>query len=294
MINQGIPSSIAMVDMMGDKLKGEALDLHQGSAFLKRIKIEYSTEYDVTEGSHLVIITAGVARKPGDTRLQLVEKNIRIMSTIIPQVLEYSPDATICIVANPVDIMTGVAAKLAGPSVPAGRIFGSGTCLDSSRLRSLIAKTFDIDAQSVHGYIIGEHGASAVPVWSSVRIGGVPLLAPGEEPGELHEEILKEVVDTAGEVIKLKGYTNWAIGLTVASIAGCVLGDHRRVMPVTTCVRGLYGIEEDVFLSTPCVVGSLGVTRCFDVPLTPSEEAGFKESARQVWEVQQGVWDQIK
>jgi L-lactate dehydrogenase len=163
----------------------------------------------VSAHSHLVIVTAGAAQTPGESRLNLVERNISIMQNIIPKVLAFSPNAVICIVANPCDLMTAVAAKIAGPSVPPGRIFGSGTCLDSSRLRSLISKKMGLDTSAVTGYVIGEHGDTSVPVWSSVRIGGVPLLKDRQEPTKLHDDMHKEVVDSAYDVINKKGYTNW-------------------------------------------------------------------------------------
>lgn len=182
MLNQVTAGTIALVDKDGEKLEGEAKDLQQGSAFHQNVRIEASTTYEVSANSHLVIITAGAAQTPGESRLNLLERNVKIMKSIMPNVLAHSPKAAICIVSNPCDIMTAVANKIAGSAVPPGRIFGSGTCLDSSRLVSLLAKTLDIDGQSVVGYVIGEHGDSSVPVWSSVRIGGVPMLQSGENP----------------------------------------------------------------------------------------------------------------
>jgi L-lactate dehydrogenase len=293
MINQEIASSIALVDMMEEKLEGEARDLRQGAAFHSRTEILSSSGYEITANSRLVIITAGCARKPGEARLNLMQRNVSVMKSIIPQVLKYSPYAAICIISNPCDIMTAVAAKVAGPSVPPGRIFGSGTCLDSSRLRSLVAHALGIDAQSTHGYVVGEHGDSQVCVWSSVRVGGVPLLKYGEEPGEAHESVHKEILMSGSEVIKRKGYTNWAIGMTVAHIAKCVLDDARRIMPVSTCVRGLDDITEDVFLSLPCVVGALGVENIVDLKLSPSEKAALQASAEKVWDIQKEIWNDL-
>jgi L-lactate dehydrogenase len=163
----------------------------------------------VSADSHLIIVTAGAAQKPGESRLDLVERNISIMQNIIPKVLAFSPNATVCIVANPCDLMTAVSAKIAGPSIPPGRVFGSGTCLDSSRLRSLISKKLDLDTSAVTGYVIGEHGDTSVPVWSSVHIGGVPLIPNGQNPSKIHDNMHKEVVDSAYDVINKKGYTNW-------------------------------------------------------------------------------------
>ena len=212
----------------------------------------------------------------------------------MPNVLAFSPNAAICIVSNPCDLMTAVAAKIAGPSIPAGRIFGSGTCLDSSRLRSLIAKKLNnIDASAVTGYVIGEHGDSSVPVWSSVYIGGLPLLGHNQEPSSIHEEMHKEVVNSAYDVINKKGYTNWAVGLTGAHIANAIVEDTRQVMPVSTCIRGMHGIEEDVFLSMPCAIGSSGVRRVIDIPLSQTEADSFRASASTIWDVQKGVWDKI-
>mmetsp|Transcript_27428 Transcript_27428/g.38613 ORF Transcript_27428/g.38613 Transcript_27428/m.38613 type:complete len:377 (-) Transcript_27428:67-1197(-) len=292
-LNQEIAGDISLVDMDGEKLEGEARDLRQGSAFHRRTTIEASTHYKVTENSHLVIVTAGLGRKPGESRLRLVEKNTNIMKSIIPKVLEYSPDTPICIVSNPCDIMTAIAAKIAGPSIPPGRIFGSGTCLDSSRLRSLIGRTLDISGQSVHGYIIGEHGDSSVPVWSSVRIGGVPFVDPVEGPSAVHRAMHRDVVKSGLEVIKRKGYTNWSIGLANAYIAEIVLNDGRSVVPLSTCVRGIHDIEKDVFLSYPCLLGANGVRRLLCIPLTKDEEEGFLKSADTVWDIQKGIWDEV-
>ena len=293
MINQSTCGEIALVDVQGDKLDGEAKDLAQGSAFHHYTKIVASTDYAVSATSNLVIITAGAAQKPGESRLDLVTKNAKIMKIIIPQVLKYSPNTAICIVSNPCDIMTAVACKIAGPSVPPGRIFGSGTNLDSSRLRSLVANSLDCDTQSVHGYVLGEHGDSSVPVWSSVRVGGVPLLDVGELPTDAHIKMHREVVDSAADVIKKKGYTNWAVGLSCAHIATSVVRDRRLMLPVSTCVRGLYGIENDVYLSVPCSVGAHGVRRIMEIPLNENELKGIQHSANTLWNIQKDLWDKL-
>jgi L-lactate dehydrogenase len=293
MINQVTCGEIALVDVQKEKLEGEAKDLAQGSAFHSYVKITSSSDYKVSANSNLVIITAGAAQKPGESRLGLVERNVKIMKLIIPLVLEHSPDAAICIVANPCDIMTAVANKIAGPKVPPGRIFGSGTCLDSSRLRHLVATYLDVDTQGVHGYVIGEHGDSSVPVWSSVRVGGLAVLAPGELPSLVHDKMHREVVESAGDVIEKKGYTNWAVGLAVAHIAKNVIHDRRVMLPLSTCVRGFHGIENDVFLSMPCSVGAHGVRRIMDLPLNETEVKGFQKSAETLWAIQKDIWDNI-
>ena len=195
---------IALVDMAGTKLEGECKDLRQGAAFTKRVKIEASTEYDITRESNLVIITAGAAQRPGESRLDLIGRNVGIMKSVITKVIAESPKAAICIVANPCDIMTAVAAKLAGPDIPPGRIFGSGCVLDSGRFDALIAASLNVNTDSVQGYIIGEHGDSSVPVWSSVRVGGVPAVPPGENVPDVYKALHAEVFQSAGDVIKKK------------------------------------------------------------------------------------------
>lgn len=292
-LNQDVCGSIAMIDQNKDKLEGEAKDFQQGANFHQATEIKASTEYDVSADSDLVVITAGAAQQPGQSRLALLEKNVSIMESIIPRVIEHSPDAAILIASNPCDIMAAVASKIAGPSFPQGKIFGTGTAIDSSRFQTIIANSMDLDPNSIHGYIIGEHGDSSIPVWSSVRIGAVPLLQPGEEPPETLEAVHKAVVDSAYDVINLKGYTNWAIGMSTAFIAKKILNDTRTIIPVSTCVRGLYGVEDDVFLSVPCNVSREGVLGVTKLPLTDAEEEIFRSCAKRIWEVQEPIWDKI-
>ena len=289
-LNQGLCDSLVLVDVNGTRLEGEVKDFQQASAFAKRCTVEGSTNYDVTVDSDLVIVTAGAKQKPGESRLNLLNTNVKIMKSIVEQILEYSPEAPICIVSNPCDVMTAVAAKIA-KDLPPGRIFGSGTVLDTGRFRQLIASSLNLDVRAVSGYVIGEHGNSSLAVWSSVQIGGVRLLKPGTKPGALENAIHAEVVGAAGEVIEKKGYTNWAVGMACAEIAEAVLNDMRLVMPVSTCVRGYAGVNEDVFLSVPSVVGAYGVKRVFDLDLTSSEKALFKKSAAVVWDAQTDVWE---
>lgn len=292
-LNQDMCGSIAMIDRNKENLEGEAKDFQQGAGFHNSTEILASSEYEVSADSDLVVITAGAAQKPGESRLNLLERNVAIMQSVIPQVIEHSPDAAIVIACNPCDIMTAVASKIAGPSFPQGKIFGTGTNLDSSRFQTLIANSMGLDPNSIHGYIIGEHGDSSIPVWSSVRIGALPLLPAGEEPDETLNAVHKAVVDAAYDVINLKGYTNWAIGMSTANIAKIVLDDTRTIVPVSTCVRGLYGVEDDVFLSLPCNLSREGVLGVSVLPLTNSEEENFRSCAKRIWEVQKPIWDKI-
>lgn len=288
-LNQGLASELALVDVMEDKLRGEVADLQHGAAFTRRCIVKGSADYAVSAGSSLVVVTAGARQREGESRLGLVGRNLEIFKSIIPQIVRYSPHAVLCIVSNPVDIMTYVAWRVSG--LPVGRVFGSGTALDSSRFRSLVSERVGVDARSVHGLILGEHGDSSVAWWSALNVGGVrlrdinPKLGMEDDPeewGKLH----KDVINSAYEIIKAKGYTNWAIGLTVAALAEAVLRNEKRVVSVSVPVKGRFGIEEDVYLSLPAVLGGEGVTEALHISLDDMEAAKLRASAAAIHKVQ--------
>ncbi|XP_019550799.1 L-lactate dehydrogenase [Aedes albopictus] len=291
-LTQSVSSEVALIDVNADKLKGEMLDLQHGSAFMKNAQINASTDFAVSAGSRLIVITAGVRQKEGESRLNLVQRNCDILKGIIPKLVELSPDCILLVVSNPVDILTYVAWKLSG--LPKNRVIGSGTNLDSSRFRFLMSQRLGVAPTSCHGWIIGEHGDSSVPVWSGVNVAGVRLseLNPAigtadddEKWGELHHE----VVNSAYEVIRLKGYTSWAIGLSVASLASALLRNTYNVHAVSTLVNGEQGITDEVYLSLPCVLGRNGVTHVVKQILTEAETKKLQESARIMAEVQAGI-----
>ncbi|KAH9546277.1 hypothetical protein CY35_12G086800 [Sphagnum magellanicum] len=288
-LTQNLADELALVDVEPNKLRGEMLDLQHAAAFLPRAKIVADTDYKITAGSAICIVTAGARQKPGESRLALVQKNASILKNIIPQIVKYSPDAILLIISNPVDALTYVAWKLSG--FPPNRVLGSGTNLDSSRFRWLLADHLDVNAHNVHGYLIGEHGDSSVPVWSTVNVGGVPLLQFLKNNGipysqAILDELHKKVVDGAYEVIQLKGYTSWAIGYSVASLVKCLLRDQRWIHPVSVCAKGFHGIEDEVFLSLPTQLGSNGVVGVLNVPLTDEERKKLQQSAQTLAEVQ--------
>lgn len=288
-LTQDLCDELALVDVVEEKLKGEMLDLQHAAAFLPGSKIMADTDYKVTEGSDLCIVTAGARQREGESRLALVEKNVTLFKNIIPQLVKYSPDTTLLIISNPVDALTYVAYKLSG--LPPNRVIGSGTNLDSSRFRWLLADHLHVNAQNVHGYIVGEHGDSSVPLWSSVSVGGVPFLAflkhkQIEYTIDTLTELHKMVVDGAYEVIKLKGYTSWAIGYSVASLVKSLLRDQRRIHPVSVCAQGFHGIEDEVYLSLPAEIGRTGIIGVLDNPLTDDERAQLQKSAKTLTEVQ--------
>ncbi|CAK1554747.1 unnamed protein product [Leptosia nina] len=292
MLTQGVTNNIALVDVMEDKLKGEMMDLQHGSAFMRNAKIQASTDYAISAGSKICVVTAGVRQREGESRLDLVQRNTDVLKIIIPQLVKYSPDAILMIASNPVDILTYVTWKISG--LPKHRVIGSGTNLDSARFRYLLSDKLSVAATSCHGYIIGEHGDSSVPVWSGVNVAGVRLSDINPKIGtesdtENWKELHEMVVKSAYEVIKLKGYTSWAIGLSLAQLARAILTNASSVHPVSTYLKGEHGIEEDVFLSLPCVLGSSGVSDVIRQPLKENELGQLRKSANLMAQVQAGI-----
>lgn len=289
-LTQDFVEELALVDAKADKLRGEMLDLQHAAAFLPRTKILASVDYTVTAGSDLCIVTAGARQIAGESRLNLLQRNLSLFKAIIPPLVKYSPDCILLIVANPVDILTYVAWKLSG--LPSNRIIGSGTNLDSSRFRFLLADHLDVNAQDVQAYIVGEHGDSSVALWSSISVGGVPILSFLEKhqiayEKETLESIHKEVVDSAYEVISLKGYTSWAIGYSAANLARSILRDQRKIHPVSVLAKGFYGIDGgDVFLSLPAQLGRGGVLGVTNIHLNQEESHRLRNSAKTILEVQ--------
>ncbi|XP_073304382.1 L-lactate dehydrogenase A-like [Primulina huaijiensis] len=289
-LTQDLADELALVDAKEDKLRGEMLDLQHAAAFLPRTKIRASLDYSVTANSDLCIITAGARQNPGESRLNLLQRNVSLFKHIVPPLAKYSPDCIILVVSNPVDVLTYIAWRLSG--FPPNRVIGSGTNLDSSRFRFLIADHLDVNAQEVQAYIVGEHGDSSVALWSSISVGGVPILSFLQRQQIAYEKqtlvnIHKEVVQSAYEVIRLKGYTSWAIGYSVASLARTILRDQRRIHPVSVLAKGFYNIDGgDVFISLPAQLGRSGVLGVTNVHLTDEEAQQLRNSAKTILEVQ--------
>ncbi|XP_036390693.1 L-lactate dehydrogenase B-A chain-like [Megalops cyprinoides] len=288
-LQSGVADDVTLIDVMEDKLQGEVLDLQHGSLFLKTPIIRAAKDYSETANSKLCIITAGVRQREGETRLNLVHRNVEVYRNIVPLLAQYSPDAILLIVSNPVDVLTYVAWKLSG--FPQERVIGSGTNLDSARFRFLMGERLHIHPSSVHGYIIGEHGDTSVAVWSGANVAGVNLqsLSPDlerEQDSEGWPGVHKNVVESAYEVVRLKGYTSWAIGLSVCNLTQSILRNLRIVHPVSTLVKGFHDIQEEVFLSLPCVLGWPGVCGVLNQPLREHEAYQLKQSAQTLWSVQ--------
>uniref|UniRef100_F7B2C2 L-lactate dehydrogenase n=2 Tax=Ornithorhynchus anatinus TaxID=9258 RepID=F7B2C2_ORNAN len=293
-LGKSLTDELALVDVLEDKLKGEMMDLQHGSLFLQTPKIVADKDYSVTANSKIVVVTAGVRQQEGESRLNLVQRNVNVFKFIVPQIVKHSPDCTIIVVSNPVDILTYVTWKLSG--LPKHRVIGSGCNLDSARFRFLMSEKLGVHPSSCHGWILGEHGDSSVAVWSGVNVAGVSLqeLNPAmgsEGDDENWKEVHKMVVDSAYEVIKLKGYTNWAIGLSVADLIESLLKNLSRVHPVSTMVQGMYGIDNEVFLSLPCVLNARGLTSVINQKLKDEEVAQLRKSAETLWAIQKDLHD---
>ncbi|KAG1359308.1 L-lactate dehydrogenase A [Cocos nucifera] len=325
-LTQDLADELALVDAKPDKLRGEMLDLQHAAAFLPRTKIRASPDYAVTTASDLCIITAGARQIAGESRLDLVQRNLALFREIVPPLVRYSPDALLLVVSNPVDVLTYIAWKLSG--FPPNRVIGSGTNLDSSRFRFLLADHLEVNAQDVQIYhylvdvaylvthihceLLGLfiiflilmlgcdivsglcNVLNSVALWSSISVGGVPVLSSLEKhqiayEEEVLESIRKAVVESAYEVIRLKGYTSWAIGYSAASLARSLLRDQHSIHPVSLLAKGFYGIPDDreVFLSLPARLGRGGVLSVANVHLTDEESNRLRSSAATLWEIQQ-------
>ncbi|XP_076248645.1 L-lactate dehydrogenase B chain [Calliopsis andreniformis] len=287
-----ITAHLAIVDAFPKKMEGEGMDLCHGSVFMGDPRIDYDTDFCITSNSKVIVLAAGVRQVKGETRLDMVERNTEVLKNIIPTLIGYSPNAVFIIVSNPVDILSWVTWKVSG--LPVHRVIGSGTLLDSARFRFLIADRLGIAPSSVHAYIIGEHGESQVPLWSGVNVAGVQFrdILPNiglETDEERWFEISKEVVRLGPTVRCLKGYTNTAVGLSVAEIVEAVLTNSQRVLPVSTLIQGHYDVCEEIFLSLPCSVGENGITNIIRMRITEFEKKLFQTSANIVYSVQKDV-----
>jgi L-lactate dehydrogenase len=281
---RGTCRELALFDLNAGKVRAEVLDLNHGLQFTPMAGITGSDDLDVCAGADVVVITAGAKQDAGQTRLDLAAANVAMCRDLVPSLVELAPDALLLVVTNPVDVVTYAAQKFSG--LPAQRVFGSGTVLDSSRLRFLIAEHTRVAVQNVHAYIAGEHGDSEVPLWSTATIGGVPVKDwTGNGARVLDEEararIHQQVVSSAYEIIAGKGATSLAIGLAVSRILEAVLHDEHRVLPVTSLLDDVHGIS-DVCLSMPSVVGRGGVESVLATPLSDEERGALTASAEAV------------
>ncbi|GIG26938.1 L-lactate dehydrogenase [Cellulomonas denverensis] len=278
---RGSARTVALYDLNGPKVDAEVLDLAHGTQFTGAAQVIGGADPEVVAGAHIVVVTAGAKQHPGQSRLDLAGTNVRMLETLLPQLMEHAPHAVYCIVTNPCDVLTVAAQQITG--LPSSRVFSSGTTLDTSRLRRLVADRAQVSTESVHADIVGEHGDTGFALWSQARIGPVPILDWVSPDGHhfTHQEldeITESVRQAAYRVIEGKGATNYAIGLAGARIVEAVLNDQQTVLPVGT-VHEEYRGTRGVAFSVPSVVGRHGVQQVLDLTMTAAEERQLRASA---------------
>lgn len=279
----GLFSEVVLVDMNRKKAEGEAADINHGVSFAKPCFVR-AGEYNDLAACGLVIIAAGANQKPGETRIELLHRNRVILSSIMEQLTAVNRDAVLLIVSNPVDVLTCMAQQLSG--FPAGHVIGSGTVLDTARLKYLVGQKLGVDSRNVHAFIIGEHGDSELAVWSSANLSGVDLddycrITGIAEPAELLHHIYENVRDAAYSIIESKGATYYGIGMAVRRIAEAIVRDEHSVLPVSSLICGHYGVD-GICLGLPSIVGRNGVEAVLDIPLSAEELSRLQSSAQKM------------
>ena len=283
-------SELVLLDVNMEKADGEAKDIAHGIPFAGQMKI-YAGTYDDAADAAIIIITAGANQKPGETRLDLVQKNTAIYQSIIPEIVKRDFGGILLIVSNPVDILTYVALKLSG--LPENRVLGSGTVLDTARLKYALGEHLGVDSRSVHSFIIGEHGDSEIAAWSSTNVSGIPLNDFCEMRGHFNHDaamdaIAEKVKNSAYEIISKKQATYYGIAMSVKRICECIVRNERSILPVSAMKHGEYGIE-DITLSMPAIVGIGGVETHVPIALSEEEAEKLVESAKKLKEVAKGL-----
>lgn len=273
---KGLATELVLFSREISKAEGEKSDLEHGAPFYPHCTITATDRYEDLVGTDLVIFTAGAAQKPGQTRLDLTRGNCEILKSTIPKIVKHAPHCLILMVANPLDIMTLVATRLA--NLPEGRVFGSGTLLDTARLRQHLSKTIKINPTSIHAYILGEHGDSSFSPVSMATIGGKPLLSFKEMSHDHFKWAVEETRKDAYKIISNKGATYYGIASALSHIVESIAKDSKKIMPLSTILTGQYGLE-NIALSLPCIIGRNGIEKIIDLPLSLEEQAALNASA---------------
>ncbi len=292
LMNSGLAEEIVLIDKDHERAEGEVMDLNHGLFFAPPVNIK-AGGYEDCAGARVVVITAGAAQKPGESRLDLTARNAKICRSILDDVLAHTRDAIIVMVANPVDVLTYDSIRHSG--LPATQVLGSGTVLDSARFRYLLSDHCGVDPRNVHAYILGEHGDTEVAAWSMTHLAGVPIdrycmQCDRCRHGEHRADMVEEVRQSAYHIIEAKGATCYGIGLALLRIVGAILRDENSVLTVSTLVND-YGPIEDVCLSIPCVLNRRGIVKQLKVELAAEETSALEESARTLREFQDSLPD---
>lgn len=284
LMQSGLFSTIVLIDVNKDKAEGEAMDLSHGVPFSKHMKI-YAGDYDDIVDCSIIIITAGVNQKPNETRLDLVKRNVAIFKNIIAEIKQRQCKGILLVVSNPVDILTYVTLKLSG--FPAHRVIGSGTVLDTARLKYLLGEHLNVDSRGIHAFIIGEHGDSELAVWSSANVSGINLhdfCKLCNSHMETMDRFYKEVRNSAYEIIKRKEATYYGIAMALRRICEAIMRDEHSILPISSYICGHYGLD-DIYMGVPTIVGSTGAERILDIPLDENEKTNLLSSARAIREI---------
>jgi len=282
LVNQGATEELVLIDINKDKAEGEAMDLNHGLALAsRRMNISAGTYEDCTDAA-LVVITAGVSQKPGETRIDLLNRNAAIIKSVISQIMASGFNGIILVASNPVDILTYVAWKESG--LPTSKVIGSGTLLDTARLRFEISKYIKIDARNIHAYILGEHGDSEFVCWSKAYVGVKPMLDVIESMDEITfqdlDKIYIKVRDAAQEIIKRKNATYYAIGMALVRITNAIFKNENSIIPLSVYNDGVYDIEKDLYIGLPAVVNAEGIHHVVNLKLSEDEQLKLENSAR--------------
>jgi L-lactate dehydrogenase len=281
LMSSGAVSEIALIDIDQEKVEGEAMDLSHGIGFVKPVDV-YAGTYEDCWDADVVVITAGASQKPGESRLELLERNVSIFEDMVPKITErISPETVLLVVTNPVDVLSYVTWQVS--DLPYERVIGSGTALDTARFKQVVSEHCDVATKNVHAYVIGEHGDSEVPLWSSAHLAGIPFdeyceLTNRPYGEDVKADIAEEVRGAAYEIIEKKGATYYAIGLATTDIIEGLIRDEDTIMTVSTLMQGQYGLE-DLYLSLPCVVNRRGIRQVLELDLSEDEREAFIESA---------------
>ena len=279
LVESGVVSELVLVDADEEKAEGEAMDLRHGAYFTPPVDVSVGDPADCRDAD-VVVVTAGANQRPGESRLDLLDRNVELFEDLIPRLTDgLDDDAVLLVVTNPVDVLSQVARRLS--DLPPERVLGSGTVLDTSRFRHVLSRECDVDPKNVHGYVVGEHGDSEVFLWSSTNVAGVPFDEYAADRGVDAEKarIEAEVREAAYEIIRRKGATNHTIALAVTEIVETVVRDERSILTVSTRLDGAYGIE-GTYVSVPCVVDRGGVREVVERDLPADEREALRESAR--------------
>ena len=286
LVLRGVAREVVLIDKNRERAQAEADDIFHAVPFAHPAEVR-AGDYADLQGSRVVILTAGVGQRPGETRLQLLARNAEVFRAVVPRILEHAREAVLLVATNPVDVMTHLAARYAAEGeVPASRVLGSGTTLDTARFRALLGRHLGVDAQHIHVYVVGEHGDSEVLTWSLATVGGMPLQEFCRQHGipldaGVRREIDQRVRDAAYHIIEAKGATYYGIGSALARISAAILGDQRSILTVSTRVAQVLEVC-DVTLSLPHLVGGEGALASFPLPLNPEEQDRLRASAQVV------------